>query len=136
MTERVETAGRILSPSAWRVEKREQLLFAVATASAWAHTIDEMRIGEFIAVPFGIANLALLAAWPRMTSGRRALASILFGLLWAVAVIPYHVIPLLEGAITGQNVSGLTRVVGGAAMIGVGVAIARRRRAADDSESR
>ena len=140
MTQRAETTvastGRVLAPAAWSVEKREALLFAVATAAAWAHTIDEIRIGEFIAVPFGIANLALLAAWARTSAGRRALASIVFGLFWALAVIPYHIVPLIDGAVTGQNVSGLSRVVGGAAMVALGVAIMRRHRAGDDRARR
>ena len=114
------------------VEQRDFALFAVATLAAWAHTLDEIRIGEFIAVPFGVANLAVVAAWSRMSVGWRALASIAFGLLWALAVIPYHVVPLLEGAVTGQNVSGLSRVVGGVAMMGVGVAILRRRQSNDE----
>jgi hypothetical protein len=83
-------------------------------------------------VPFGVANAALLAAWPRLRTGWRAASTILFGLLWALAVIPYHVVPLLEGAVTGQNVTGLFRLVGGAAMVAVGVAILRRRREAGD----
>jgi hypothetical protein len=122
------------------VEQRELVVVAAATLAAWAHTIDEIRIGELIAVPFGVANLALLAGWPRMGSGWRALTSILFGLFWGLAVIPYHVAPLLAGAVTGQNVSGLSRLVGGAAMVAVGVAILRRRAAgdaaADDVERR
>ena len=134
MTERVEavTSAGVAAPRTWTVEKREMLLFAAATAAAWAHTIDEIRIGEFIAVPFGLANLALVAGWTRMGAGWRALASIVFGLFWALAVIPYHVVPLLEGAVTGQNVSGLSRVVGGAAMVVLGVAVLRRRNASDE----
>jgi LPXTG-motif cell wall-anchored protein len=49
-------------------------------------------------------------------------------------VIPYHVLPLLEGAVTGQNVSGLSRLVGGAAMVALGIAILRRRKAATSDE--
>ena len=115
------------------VERHDLAFFAVATLAAWAHTIDEIRIGEFIAVPFGVANAALLAAWPRLGAGWRAITTILFGLLWALAVIPYHVIPLSEGAVTGQNVTGLFRLAGGAAMVALGVAIVRRGRAAGDS---
>ena len=131
MAERIETtvtSGAAAAHATWTAEKRELLLFAAATAAAWAHTLDEIRIGEFIAVPFGIANLGVVAAWTRISAGWRALASIAFGLLWALAVIPYHVVPLLEGAVTGQNVSGLSRVVGGVAMIAVGVAVLRRRK--------
>ena len=131
MAQRAEptaTAPAVAYPHVvWSAERREFALFAVATLAAWAHTVDEIRIGEFIAVPFGVANLAVVAAWTRMSVGWRALASIAFGLLWALAVVPYHVVPLFEGALTGQNVSGLSRVVGGVAMVAVGVAVLRRR---------
>ena len=131
MTETAETATpRALAVRAGEsltIEKRDLVLFAAATAAAWAHTIDEIRIGEFIAVPFGLLNVALAAGWPRMPARWRALTSILFGLFWGLAVIPYHVLPLLAGAATGQNISGLSRLVGGAAMVALGVAILRRR---------
>jgi hypothetical protein len=133
MTERLErTAAAPLSVLphprlAWSVERRELVLFAAATLAAWAHTVDEIRIGEFIAVPFGLTNVAALAAWPYLRSVWRGLISILFGLFWGLAVIPYHVAPLLAGSVTGQNVSGLSRLVGGVAMVALGVAILRRR---------
>jgi hypothetical protein len=116
-----------------RAEHRDLVVFAAATLAAWAHTLDEIRIGELIAVPFGAANVALVAAWPRLRAGWRALASIAFGLFWGLAVMPYHVAPLLGGAVTGQNVSGLSRLVGGAAMVALGLAILRRRDGAEDA---
>lgn len=126
--------------AAWTVERRELVLFAAATLAAWAHTVDEMRIGELIAVPFGALNLALVGAWPRMRSRWRALTSIVFGLFWGLAVIPYHVLPLLAGAATWQNFSGLSRLVAGAMMVALGVAILRRRASASsdatDTEAR
>ncbi len=134
MTQSVETAAtppRVLQRRfgiAWTLDRRNQAAFVVATLAAWAHTIDEIRIGEFIAVPFGIANAALVAAWPRLRSAWQAAASISFGLFWGLAVIPYHVVPLLEGQATGQNISGLSRLIAGAVMVGLGVAIAARRR--------
>lgn len=113
---------------AWTVERQYRAVFALATAAAWAHTIDEMRIGEFIAVPFGVVNAALIAAWPRLRTGWQAAVSIAFGLFWGLAVIPYHVVPLVGGEITGQNVSGLSRIVGGGAMVALGIALVARRR--------
>jgi hypothetical protein len=109
----------------WSAETQQLTLFAVATLAAFAHTVDEMRIGQFIAVPFAAANLALLAGWPRLHSVRRAWSSIAFGLFWGLTVIPYHVLPLIEGEVTGQNVSGLLRLAGGAAMVGLGVFMLR-----------
>ena len=119
---------RRAAAAALAAERHELLVFAVATLAAWAHTIDELRIGEPIAVPFGIANLAVVAAWPRLRPIWRAGASIAFGLFWGLAVIPYHVTPLLEGAVTGQNVSGVSRLVAGVAMVVLGAAILRRQR--------
>jgi hypothetical protein len=114
------------------VETRDLAVFVVATLAVWTHTIDEIRIGELIALPFGLLNLAVVAAWPRLRKGWRALTAIGFGLFWGLAVIPYHVWPLLSGAVTGQNMSGVLRLVGGAAMVALGVAILRRR---DDDPS-
>ena len=107
--------------------RTELAVFAVATLAAWGHTIDEMRIGEFIAVPFGVANAAALAAWPRLGLRGRAWTSIAFGIFWGLAVIPYHFVPLLSGQVTGQHVSGLLRVVAGVAMVALGIALLRRR---------
>jgi hypothetical protein len=111
----------------WSAEKYEFALFAVATIAAFAHTVDEMRIGVLSAVPFAVLNLALLAGWPLLGSGWRAWGSIAFGLFWGLTVIPYHVLPLLEGTVTGQNVSGLSRLVAGVAMVGLGATMLRRR---------
>ena len=118
-----------LSPGrlTWSVERRELLLFAVATVAVWAHTVDEMRIGEFVAVPFATANVALLGAWPRLRRTWRAWSAIAVGLFWGVTVIPYHVIPLLEGVMTHQNLSGLSRLLGAGVMFALGVAILRGR---------
>ena len=115
-----------------RVVTSEFLLFAAATAATWLHTIDEVRIGELIALPFGMANVAVLAAWGWLGRRWRAAAAIAFGLFWGLAVIPYHVLPLLGGTVTGQHVSGLSRLVGGAAMVALGIAIIARRRSPSD----
>lgn len=93
----------------------------MATLAVWGHTADEIRIGEYVAVPFGVATFALLAAWPRLARAPRGWAALLLGLLWAVAVIPYHIVPLLEGVVTWQNVSGVLRIVGGVPMALLGL---------------
>lgn len=114
--------------AATRAETRDLVLFAAATAAAWAHTIDELRIGELVALPFGALNVGLLAAWPRLSSVRRAWSAIAFGLFWALAAVPYHVLPLLDGVVTGQNISGLSRLVGGGTMVALGLVALRRDR--------
>jgi hypothetical protein len=95
-----------------------------APASALARRRVFVGVEQRELLLFGVATLA---AWQRLSAGRKALTSILFGLFWGLAVVPYHVVPLLQGSVTGQNVSGLSRLVGGAAMVALGVAILRRR---------
>ena len=110
------------------VVTRDQAVFAVATLAAWAHTIDEVRIGELIALPFAMANAALVVTWSRLSARGQAAISVAFGLFWGLAAIPYHAAPLIGGAVTWQNVSGLSRIVAGVAMVALGIAIALRRR--------
>src|SRR3954447_5513447 len=92
-----------------RAVEHDQAVFAVATVLAWTHTIDELRIGEVVALPFALVNAALVVMWSRFSARSQAAISIAAGLFWLLTVIPYHVVPLLEGAATWQNVSGLTR---------------------------
>ena len=103
---------------------RNHAVWAVASLAAWAHTIDELRIGELVALPFATANAVLVAMWPRLSRRDQVLYSVGFGLFWALAAIPYHLVPLIGGAVTWQNVSGLARVVAGVAMIALGISIA------------
>jgi hypothetical protein len=107
-----------------------------ATAAVWGHTIDEIRIGEMSAIPAGILNLALVSRWRGLGLRSRGWLSLLFGLFWTITVIPYHVVPLLQGVTTWQNVSGLLRVVGGIAMVGAGAVVLRARSGQDSSATR
>lgn len=117
--------------SAWvRVTplSRHQVLFAIGSAFAFAHTLDEIRIGQFIAIPFALANAFALGAWTRLGKGWRAALAISFGLVWTVTAVPYHVLPLLHGVVTWQNVSGLTRIAGGLILVATGIVVAARRK--------
>lgn len=110
----------------WTLE-RDQAVWVVATLAAWGHTIDEMRIGQFVALPFALANAALVVVWSRLRRRERAITAIAFGVFWGLTAIPYHVVPLIEGELTWQNVSGLMRIVACVAMVVLGGSIARRR---------
>lgn len=99
----------------------------------WGHTIDEVRIGELSAVPAGILNLGLLASWRRLPSGWRGALAVLFGLFWTLTVVPYHVVPLFQGVVTWQNISGLLRVVGGVAMTAAGIQVLCDKRRSHDT---
>jgi hypothetical protein len=131
MTDAVETlatdAAQRRFGVGWAVT-RNHAVWGVASLAAWAHTIDELRIGELVALPFATANAVLVAMWPRLSRRDQVVYSVGFGLFWALAAIPYHLVPLLGGAVTWQNVSGLARVVAGVAMIALGISIALTRR--------
>jgi hypothetical protein len=106
----------------------EGATLAVSTLLVWSHTIDEIRIGEYIAVPAALATAALLVGWSR---ARRlaGLFAVLLSAVWVGGAIPYHVVPLLQGAVTWQNVSGLQQLAGGLGLLAMGAhAVIRRRR--------
>lgn len=100
---------------------RDVVVLALATVAVWGHTVDEIRIGEYVAVPLGLLTVALLGGWSRMRSRWRGAAALVLGLVWTLAVIPYHIVPLLNGVVTWQNVSGVLRIVGGVPMVVLGV---------------
>lgn len=127
----VVVRGRWWKAERWATDAAAFGLVAAGTAAVWGHTIDEMRVGELSAIPASALNLALLAGWFRLKPGSRAWLSLLFGLWWTLTVIPYHVLPLLQGVTTWQNVSGMLRVIGGAAMIFAGVRLLLERRRDD-----
>lgn len=116
---------------------RERGVLAVGTLSVWAHTADEIRIGEYIAVPAAVLTAVLLVRWARMRPLPRGLAAVALGLVWLLGAIPYHLVPLLQGAVVWQNVSGLLQLVGGVTVLVLGVLHLRRRQpAADDAQGR
>lgn len=111
---------------------RDRGLLALGTLAVWAHTADEIRIGEYIAVPTALATAALLLGWSRARPFWRGLGALLLGLLWLLGAIPYHVVPLLQGAVVWQNVSGLLQLAGGAALLLLGLRELRRRHVSAD----
>lgn len=74
----------------------------------------------------GVTQPIAAPAWPRSSARSRVAAAVGFGLLWALTAVAYHAAPLVAGAVTGQNESGLGRIVAGVAMVALGIAVARR----------
>ena len=108
--------------------KTERAWLALSSLAVWGHTIDEVRIGEFIAVPAAIATAALLAFWTRAGATTRGIFGVLLGLVWVSGAIPYHLVPLLQGATTWQNVSGLQQLLGGLGVLVLGARALYMRR--------
>lgn len=119
--------GAVAAASA-RAVGNDMVLLAAATVAVWGHTADEIRIGEYVAVPLGLVTVALVTGWRRLPVLWRGTGVLLLGLVWTVAVIPYHIVPLLTGAVSWQNVSGVLRIVGGAPMLWLGLRELRRPR--------
>ncbi len=109
----------------WLSDRTTLAIVVVGTIAAWGHTIDEIRIGELSAIPASVFNLGLIAGWQRLGPRSRGWLTLLFGLFWTITVIPYHVVPLIQGFTTWQNVSGLLRVAGGMAMAIAGIQMLR-----------
>ena len=78
-------------------------------------------------MPFAIANTLAVATWSRTPRPWRTALVVAVGALWIVTVVPYHVLPLLNGIVTWQNVSGLSRIAAGVIMIAGGLTLAFRR---------
>ena len=101
----------------------ERSWLIVGTTLVWAHVADEIRIGQLIALPAGVITLGLIAAWPRMRTGWRGAAALLLGLLWSLGAMQYHVLPLVQGGVDWQNVSGLLQLLGGLTLSVLGVRV-------------
>ena len=112
---------------------RNHLLFVVGTLLAWIHTVDEIVTGEYDAVLIGVVNLVVALAWPRLRRGWQAAAALLFGLLWTVGAIAYHLVNLFGADATRGDYTSLTRVIGGLLMLAVAAVLLGRRRPADRS---
>jgi hypothetical protein len=68
MTDAVETVATRVAQRRFglgRAVTQDHAVWAVATLAAWAHTLDELRIGELVALPLAFTNAALVAMWPR-----------------------------------------------------------------------
>lgn len=106
----------------------ERAWLALSTIVVWSHTIDEVRIGEFVAVPAALATATLLGLWPRTGATKRGVFCVLLGAVWVSGAVPYHLVPLLQGAVTWQNVSGLQQLLGGVGVLALGARTLYMRR--------
>lgn len=107
----------------------ERALFGLSTLAVWSHTIDEVRIGELIAVPAALATGTLLVLWRRTGRTKRGIFGGLLGLVWVSGAIPYHLMPLLQGVTSWQNISGLQQLAGGLGILALSTRTLYRRRA-------
>jgi hypothetical protein len=116
--------------------KGERIVFALAAAAVTAHIVDHLIVGvenslQFDAVvAFNVITLAAVVAYPRLTPEVQAVDLIVLGLGWLIGDLFVHVVPMVREGAEPTDWTGLGATIGGAAMVGVGIAAARRARAA------
>jgi hypothetical protein len=116
--------------------RTERIVFAVAAAAAVAHLVDHLMVGvemdlQFAGVlAFGALTVLAALAYPRLPWQLQAVGSIALGLGWLVGDFVLHVLPVIRDGAGATDYTGLGATVAGGLLIGVGIAAARRGRAA------
>jgi hypothetical protein len=82
-------------------------------------------------VPAAVATAALLICWPHTRRGTAGVLGLLLAAVWVAGAIPYHVVPLLQGVTSWQNVSGLQQLAGGLGILAVSLWTLHRKPAAE-----
>jgi hypothetical protein len=125
-----------LARYSWGV-RAERILFAVAAAAAVAHLVDHLVVGvemdlQFEGVlAFGAVTVVASFAYPRSAWQLQAAGSIALGLGWLVGDFVLHALPTIRDGPESTDYTGLAATVAGGLLIGVGIAAARRGRAAE-----
>jgi hypothetical protein len=114
----------------------ERTVFAVAAAAAVAHLVNHLIVGvvmdlQFESVlAFGAVTVVAAVAYPRLPWELQAWGSIALGLGWLVGDFVLHALPAIRHGPQATDYTGLGATVAGGLLIGVGIAAARRGRAA------
>jgi len=124
---------------------RERLVFAVGTALALVHALDDAFVHRGPGLGLGqhalagaislAAGVAGVLVFPALRPGLRALLAFAFGALACVNGM-LHVIHVARYGADGGDLTGVLAVAGGAVLIGLAVAIPWRHRGAGTATSR
>ena len=79
---------------------------------------------------FGAVTVIAALAYPRLPWRLQAAGSIALGLGWLVGDFVLHALPTIRDGPQSTDYTGLAATIAGALLIGVGIAAARRGRAA------
>jgi hypothetical protein len=116
--------------------RTERIVFAVAAAAVVAHLVNHLIVGvkmdlQFDSVlAFGAVTAAAALAYPRLPWQLQAAGSIALGLGWLVGDFVLHALPTIRHGPQATDYTGLGAIVAGGLLVGVGIAAARRGRAA------
>jgi hypothetical protein len=117
--------------------RAERIVFAVAAAAAVAHLVDHVVVGVEVdlqfegVLAFGAVTVVAAFVYPRTAWQLQAAGSIALGLGWLVGDFVLHALPTIRDGPESTDYTGLAATVAGGLLIGVGIAAARRGRAAE-----
>jgi hypothetical protein len=116
--------------------RTERIVFAVAAAAVVAHLVNHVIVGVLIDLQFesvlAFSALTCVAAlaYPRFPWQLQAVGSITLGLGWLVGDFVMHALPTIRDGPKANDLTGVGATMAGGLLIGVGIAAARRGRAA------
>jgi hypothetical protein len=116
--------------------RTERIVFVVATAAVIAHLVNHLLVGvlmdlQFVSVlAFGALTCVAALAYPRLPWQLQAAGSITLGVGWLVGDFVMHALPTIRDGPKATDLTGVGATIGGGMLIGVGIAAARRGRAA------
>ena len=116
--------------------RTEQIVFAVAAAAVVAHLVNHLIVGvvmdlQFESVlAFGALTCVAALAYPRLPWQLEAVGALTLGLGWLIGDFVMHALPTIRYGAKATDLTGVGATVAGGLLIGVGIAAARRGRAA------
>ena len=116
--------------------RTERIVFVVAAAAVLAHLVNHLIAGVLMdlqfesVLAFGALTCVAALAYPLLAWQVQAVGSIALGLGWLVGDFVMHALPTIRDGPQATDLTGVGATVGGGLLIGVGIAAARRGRAA------
>jgi len=114
--------------------KAERVVFVLAAAAVASHLVDHLIVGvkfdlQFDAVvAVGVVTVIAALLYPRLPRDVQVVGSLALGLAWFTGDLIIHVIPMVSDGPEATDYTGFAATLGGALLIGVGVAAGLRER--------
>jgi hypothetical protein len=115
--------------------RTERIVFVVGTAAVVAHLVNHLVVGVVMdlqfetVLAFGVLTCVAALVYPMLPWQLQAAGSIALGLGWMIGDFVMHALPTIRDGPDATDLTGVGATIGGALLIGVGVAAARRGRA-------
>lgn len=119
-----------------REVRTERIVFIVAAVAVAAHLVNHLIVGVLMdlqfesVLAFGALTCIAALAYPLLPWQLQAVGSIALGLGWLVGDFVMHALPTIRDGPQATDLTGVGATVGGGLLVGVGIAAARRGRAA------